>query len=711
MGEVVNPSRRRVDERAERVRFAAAKGLLRELSSFLEDVYEVPLPVDDLLAEAPLSRGSVKKVKEFSVGLLENPVDHDWSKGLKKISVPARVSIGGSLFLWRKTLPVLDVPEIDDHISRVTAPEVALPTGYIAHCVRTVEEMFPVGWDHGYMGAIDRSVPTVKSVIGSRRGEGGWRARGPCRESFGMACVGERELEDHRRVQYSVAPCDGKLRAVTIMTPEAQCLKPLHKLIYDQISKYPWLLRGEAKPAVFKGFHAVKGEVFVSGDYESATDHLPVSTAEWILRAIFRRCRHVPLSIQRAALSFLRAEIEYEHDGEVFSMEATRQLMGSLLCFPLLCLQNYCAFRWVFPGHIPVKINGDDIVFRSTREDYEKWAHFVGSVGLVLSRGKTLVNPRFFSLNSTFFWSSPCRISIIPVVRTSTLMSDRDTFPNALAGSYGRFVKGWKREAKVLLAGWFLRRKQMVIRKSGRSVLRGLGIPVPVEALRASGLLKRELWYFNSTGHKDRLGADAKEIELPPPPTKLVGQVPIPRGWKRVPVPRNKGERRKLRAASDQLFEQLVDRAWDTPLSCVDVARETWAKIEATGFESAFVRYSTGTGRIPRFALSAGFLHRNCDCASRGLPCHRPDKYRLYWKPLNLYLRASREKKEKVWVFEAPDDPVDVGREPSGPITAVGSFAPTPELLVGCAYGEMDFPSSELRRRRTEEEALSSFIQ
>jgi hypothetical protein len=55
-------------------------------------------------------------------------------------------------------------------------------------------------------------------------------------------------------------------------------------------------------------------------------------------------------------------------------LESEGHLMGNLLCFVLLCLENYCAFRWVFGPEVPVRINGDDIVFRAKEEDYKKWA-------------------------------------------------------------------------------------------------------------------------------------------------------------------------------------------------------------------------------------------------------------------------------------------------------------------------------------------------
>lgn len=373
--------------------------LLGEMAGILGSHFDVSLPVSQL--PAPDSGKFCKEGKKFSVGLLEKPGTHSWSKDprFSRLDARARLSIAGSLFLWRKTLPV-EPPSIAAHKARISAPEIQLPPGYILHICKLVDEMFPVGWDSGYMAAVDGATPSIKSVVGQSRKKGGYRSLCPDREQYALRCIGELPVDLDRKVCHMQAPCDGKIRDVTVMTSSAQVLKPVHKLIYDRLSTLPWLLRGKAKASSFRRFKRVAGEVFVSGDYESATDHLPVTSAEWILRCIFRNCTSVPESVQIACLSFLRVQVEYK-DGDV--VEATRQLMGSLLCFPLLCLQNYIAFRWVFPASVPVKINGDDIVFRSSRADYQRWADFVISVGLHLSPGKTLVHSSTFSLNSTFF--------------------------------------------------------------------------------------------------------------------------------------------------------------------------------------------------------------------------------------------------------------------------------------------------------------------
>jgi len=598
---------------------------------------------------------SVNKVKEFSVGLLENPADHDWSE-TSRLSLRDRVTVAGSLFLWRKTLPSVASP-FEDHRSRVTAPEIALPPGYVLHICRLVEELFPVGWDRGYLGELERAVPTTKSVLERGAGKGGYRSTGPDRLDYGLRACGERDpfpSSNACDVKYMDAQCDGKSRAVTVMSSDAQVLKPLHKLLYNQISKYPWLLRGKATPNRLRSFRRKPGEVFVSGDYESATDHLPVSSAEWILKAIFRRCKYVPLEIQIAAIRFLRVGVMYP-DGE--KPVATRQLMGSLLCFPLLCLQNYCAFRWCFGPDVPVRINGDDIVFRSAREDYERWASFVGSVGLRLSRGKTLVHSSTFSLNSTFFYASESTVRLIPVVRCSSLMRFKSPYPSSLAGSFRGFLEGFRGELRDELGAWYLRQKNRLVRKCGRSVVRGLGIPASAGMLVKSGLWRRELWYFNSVPARYRAGFSSccEGEPLPEPPDRLSGQVKIPRGWRRVELSPDPRERAIQRSGEKLFWEEVVDLAWGSEYKPKSVCKDYWDAVEVGSYE---LRYHEWTRRSLKMDLVPGSSQAKYRSIVEKLSGVRGFRSRLRSAPLWKFFSHSTKQRKTVWVYVGVDEEV-----------------------------------------------------
>jgi hypothetical protein len=616
---------------------SSSRSLLRGLSQRLERVYNVSLPVPERLEELEL-----KDIKEFSTGLLETS-GHPWAQAISGLKPDSRLTIAGSLFLYRKVLPA---PPVDSaaFISRVTASEDILPDGYLAHVKEIASEIFKDGWDKGiYMKNVEGYCPTVNSVKENGRNKGGYRFLQPDRLEFGKLVSGYTEdFKIDNVLRYMVAPCDGKDRAVTIMSSSAQILGPLHKTIYDHLTKEKWLLRGEAKPTEFEGFNRKNGEVFVSGDYESASDHLPLCVAEEILRVAFKASRCIPPVIKRAAFDLLRAEVDV--DGEVFKV--TRQLMGSLLCFPLLCLQNYIAFRYVFTSTVPVKVNGDDIVFRAKQADYQKWARFVSSVGLKLSIGKTMVSYSHFSLNSTFFKARWYRKpGLIPVVRCTTLLKASDA--NSLAGSYLSFLKGFPKGSAIrdVFGSWFLEKKKKIIQRSGRSAKRGLGINTNDTQLKKAGLWCRELFYFNYAVEITPAIGITAEAPLPEPPGSKFRWVKIPRGWKRKEV---KVKTQANVLEEELFFSTLVEDTWSQPplvRNNREAEKDYWDQLSVGGFEKNWIAYMKNYRSSQKIFLSplAKALARLVGCNDlRDRSRLRSSKFYNYYK----------KKKKLVWVYE-----------------------------------------------------------
>lgn len=93
-------------------------------------------------------------------------------------------------------------------------------------------------------------------------------------------------------------------------------------------------------------------------------------------------------------------------------LQETGQLMGSPLSFPLLCainlicywmaLEIYCEKR-VRLQDLPVRINGDDILFMANDRLYEIWQACIASVGFKLSLGKNYVSRDWLTVNSMLF--------------------------------------------------------------------------------------------------------------------------------------------------------------------------------------------------------------------------------------------------------------------------------------------------------------------
>jgi hypothetical protein len=201
-------------------------------------------------------------------------------------------------------------------------------------------------------------------------------------------------------------------------------------------------------------------------------------------------------------------------------------------------------------------------------------------MGLSLSRGKTLVRPDLFSLNSSFFY--PCsrgrRIRDIPVIRPSMLMSKPDGSPPS-GSTFSRFVRGWKGKSRTIVGGLFLSSHRRVISATGRSV-EGLGIPADRSQICASGMADRERFLRCS---RAELAIGMREDQLPA--VVLRGGVTgTPPGWKQVEHRTvSNGVRRVYR---DLYSVRAYEHSWANNFTPDTAA--WWKKVREGGAESAW---------------------------------------------------------------------------------------------------------------------------
>jgi len=516
----------------------------------LEDIYDVSLP--------GVSFKSVKEMKQFCTGLLLPSSAHSWARPVRKLFLRDRLSIAGSLFLFRKVLPS-SIPSIPAYLDKMSTPSPPPAPGYLEFCDRMVDQIFGTAWDRNWERCVMNTCVRQGSCLERRRADGG--ARGLLlndfdhRSDFIRSCLTKYEslrLTDaqKRRVDFArvaTAPCDGKVRLVTVNSFDMTFLTPLHNVIYDHISRQEWCLRGEAKPHLFSSFFQVPGEVLVSGDYEAATDNLNMEVAQRILHRILSRASRVPLWVRNLAKGTLGGTLSH---GDVVVRQRRGQLMGNALSFPLLCLQNYFAFKFFVPRSVPVRINGDDIVFRSTPDEYERWKSGVESCGLTLSEGKTIVAKNHFSLNSTFFVAGTKRVKLAPVIRSTVLFKKMEGFAS-LKGRVESF-KGFRPDRRDRLVSFLLGRFRSTITASRRSLTRGLDIRLRKKVIFSSGLAERESFYLSLDKQYDPPVQSAQN-------GYLVQRVPA--GWMRV------RSMDKVDYQSQQLFfQELVSATWEPEL-------------------------------------------------------------------------------------------------------------------------------------------------
>jgi hypothetical protein len=322
----------------------------------------------------------------------------------------------------------------------------SLPSGYLSFVKSEVARLFPKGWDTAYEGYVLSTSPPLSSCCEGGRAAGGSLAA----IGIGQDAFLERVLHGRGRLcpyyagELLVVQSAGKPRALSKFPAESIYLKPLHKTIYGALSKRSWLLRGPPTEEVLReaGFVAGGGKL-VSGDYKSATDCLPIEVMEVALSVMLSHAVSVPANVRELAIRACRPILFSEEE----SLEVrVGQMMGSLLSFPFLCLQNYLAFRWSLSRagvkrRVPVVINGDDILFQEPFDGFSaQWFSTVSAVGLEVERTKTSVAHDFGSLNSTLLrWNGDF---LSPAWSPRFGMLRPAEHPGSLGRSFADFLRG-----------------------------------------------------------------------------------------------------------------------------------------------------------------------------------------------------------------------------------------------------------------------------
>lgn len=550
----------------------SVEGKLSRFVESLSSTYGVRLTVP--AASTPAS------LKEFCSGLIEGRL-HPWSPLIARLSRADRFSLGFSLFLFRKVIPS-EKPQVGAYVRRMCEPSGLPDVRFVRFAISKTREMFPVGWDRSYLDKCSTSVLPLSSCYESGRKHGGCRGLELQdrwdREDF-CSYVTESVAPRHRgfsRVQ--AIETGGKWRVISIPPRIDNALRPLHQCLYDKLSQEKWLLRGDAKASRFSDFTRLNGEVFVSGDYESATDNLNGPLQAAIMHQLLGNARSIPDGIRFQALSTFESLLE--GDG-VRGFQGRGQLMGQLTSFPLLCLINYITFKYSVRRDVPVKINGDDIVFRSTREECDRWFKNVKLGGLTLSTGKTLVDSRFFTLNSTLFQSSFRSVRAVPFVRSTCLWPAKQNECEriaSLASRFYAFARGYGRRRRVVLHDLFLSENLATILRCRRSLTRGMGMKVERESLHNTRLWFRELYYLEKWS----------EPELPMFSYSDMRCNDLPVGWTRVSPHRFSPE--VVNGWRYRLAFELSRNAWTSSVLTDSDAKERWMEACDTGAD----RYGCG---------------------------------------------------------------------------------------------------------------------
>lgn len=212
-----------------------------------------------------------------------------------------------------------------------------------------------------------------------------------------------------------------KVRMITKAEADTKVLQPFQWALFEYLKSQPQF---SLTHGVSKGFdgefsdklewiYRIESEIqsilsrsdpedlWLSGDYTSATDDFPMSVTNALIEGILSEITHEPTRM------WVRYEVSshrIRYPGGIVGTQTSGQLMGSLLSFPLLCfLNDYIVSSSGFKKG-SYMINGDDVVARGPLSSIELWKQRCPLVNLNLSLGKNFVHKSFCCVNSQLFW-------------------------------------------------------------------------------------------------------------------------------------------------------------------------------------------------------------------------------------------------------------------------------------------------------------------
>jgi phosphoribosylcarboxyaminoimidazole (NCAIR) mutase len=225
-------------------------------------------------------------------------------------------------------------------------------------------------------------------------------------------------------MRFKAVPAVGKTRPMGIPNYSWDLLGPLHKVMYDHLTKKKWLLRGA--PTAERMSKVCTGQYQTSIDLVAATDGLSTEIADVILSAAFSKSAFIPPSVMINAHDSLYPIVQFPRKGRNLTGQVVRgQMMGAYLSFPLLCIQSYIAARWAVREErdntrANLLVNGDDVVISWHRpvenSDYPS--------GFNINESKTMRAMNAVEINSTPFIRIGRRWREVPICRRATMYGD-----------------------------------------------------------------------------------------------------------------------------------------------------------------------------------------------------------------------------------------------------------------------------------------------
>nr|UYL94563.1 MAG: RNA-dependent RNA polymerase [Botourmiaviridae sp.] len=395
---------------------------------------ELPDAVEDRLSDYLsylLAQGKVRATVFFP--RRQGRPDGEGLVSLQKLGRKERWEFAHTLNSFKRNLPqgcrLHTSSKAREWSSRAFSTPTPTSPEYLRFVRREVFKLFPVGWDRGYHQAVRSFLPRASAREAHPDQAPGlrphadviWSGRNLGREEFLSRCLEERLPSSKEEVscRYKEVLTAGKVRPLVIYDHRIDALGPLNSVLYDELSKKPWLLRGS--PTEKRIREVCVNEVHSSVDLVAATDGLPLDVAEEILKVLFFSAQAVPGPVRRLAMNSLRPEVSFPKELDLPASKVSHgQMMGSYLSFPLLCIQSYLGARWAarFDPSARFLVNGDDCIVSASRgvlpEDYPPFFE--------LNTKKTITSKSVVEVNSTAFLKEGARWREVRHVRRGTVL-------------------------------------------------------------------------------------------------------------------------------------------------------------------------------------------------------------------------------------------------------------------------------------------------
>jgi hypothetical protein len=253
-----------------------------------------------------------------------------------------------------------------------------------------------------------------------------------------------------------------KVRIVTRSSWVLQLLKPIQEAWHSTMRRDPiyQLIGGTPVAMAIRPLRLEKGQKFVSGDYESATDRIHLHYTKFALHAMLDRTdfRFPKLACTEdlpSLVGWLRRLCEHSftqiYIGSPDEMVQRGQMMGHILSFPLLCIINRSASVISIPRDRFMLVNGDDVLFAASKREYREWEMHTRHVGLKKSIGKNYYSNEIAMINSEVYtWDKSLgHLVRVPIPNVGLLGYLTD-----FVDKKGRQVTPWEQLSGILRDFW-----------------------------------------------------------------------------------------------------------------------------------------------------------------------------------------------------------------------------------------------------------------